>query len=162
MILLDFLLAFPLQLLLLMSMAVMLLAAGRWYVFLLADWELQQEISSSMQRIVRDAESGSILKAVSPEGSGGLRIIYKRENNGVLREEKVWYWVHEKDRLHKLVRNQNTAPMTGEHALAGVDITSFSCRKVKPGLLRIGLEGKSRVTGHRYGLTTAVYVPEVP
>lgn len=62
--------------------------------------------------------------------------------------------------VDKLVWKDEMRPLTGNHSLAGVDITAFSCSEVAPRLHEIRLTGRSRVTRHSYTLAVCVYGPE--
>ena len=76
---------------------------------------------------------------------------------------QVSYWVNvTNDKVHKLVWKDASRPLTGNHALAGVDILDFSCQKLAPRLVEIRLTGRSLVTKHRYTLKTVVYGPDMP
>lgn len=160
MVLLEFLLAVPLVSCLFLTLGIMTVWGGREYIKILADAELQQEIQIAFQRIVTDAleakyirasgkESGiTIIKRVNPTRTG-----YKSEETGVN------YWLNTIQGTKKLVKEDARAPMTGNHALASVNITEFSCTMIKPKLYYLKLTGRSGVTGHEYGLSTAIYIP---
>lgn len=70
------------------------------------------------------------------------------------------YWIHRVNSVDKLVWRDVSRPLTGNHSLAGVDVTELTCTELAPRLHEIRLTGRSRVTGHSYTLAVAVYGPE--
>ena len=70
------------------------------------------------------------------------------------------YWVHKVSGIRKLVWRDVSQPLTGNYSLAAVEIEAFTCEPVGRGLYELRLAGRSRVTGHRYALSTRVLLPE--
>lgn len=160
-ILLETLLSVPLLVVLLVTLGTMTVFGAREYLHILADAELQQEIQIAMQRIASDALEAKTIRRATGRESGiiivkridPLRTGYKSEETGVN------YWLNNVEGTKKLVKDSATAPMTGNHALASVNITEFSCVEVEPRLYRFRLVGRSWVTKHEYGISTAIYIP---
>ncbi len=160
MIFLDMVISLPMLVFLLAGVAAVVSLAFRSAFFLMADSELEQEIQMAVRQVADDARASYEIRNSSE------RYVFK-QYRGV--DDKgqgtyqVSYWVNvTNDKVHKLVWKDASRPLTGNHALAGVDITEFSCRKLAPRLVEIRLTGRSLVTRHRYTLKTVVYGPHMP
>lgn len=162
-ILLETIVAVPLLVVLLATLGTMIVFGARAYLHIIADAELQQELQIAFQRVTDDLleakeinfpgdrdSAVTIIKRQDPLRSG-----YEGESTGVN------YWLNNVEGTKKLVKESASAPMTGNHALAGITITEFSCRpdQREMGVYTLRLTGRSGVTGHEYGLSTAIYVP---
>lgn len=160
-ILLETILSVPLLVILLATLGTMVVFGAREYIHILADAELQQEIQIAFQRVTTDALEAKDITRAAGRDSGitfvkrpnPLRTDYRGE------EIKVNYWLNTVEGTKKLVRESASAPMTGNHALAGISITEFSYHEVRPRLYQLRLRGHSGVTGHEYELSTAIYIP---
>lgn len=154
-ILLELLVSLPLLSLLLTAMSALFLFGMKQYFQQLAQVELQQEIQMSMQRIVADVSEA---QAVQVENNGRYLCVYKRPDiNGV--QKKTIYHLHTMGAVRKLVQgDDNAAPMTGNHALAWVTITDFTCQE-NQGLVHLHLAGKSLMMEEAYEISTAVFIP---
>lgn len=133
------------------------------YFLQLADGELEQEVQMAFQRVVEDALTAEEIK-IEPKGSNYVFVKKKNPLKNVkdtAEDLAIRYWVNEVDGAKKLVRIRENFPLTGDHALAGVDITEFTISPDLqwPGIYHIRMTGKSGVTHHEYSLYSAVYVP---
>lgn len=153
----------PLLAVLIMSAVAIFFWAVRVYFMQLADIELEQEMQSAFQRVVEEA-----LKAddIQPNHRRQSVRFYKKQNplvDAVVPGETFTtdYWLHTQYGLSKLVLGSNNAPLTGDHALAGVNILEFTVDsdESRPGVYYLHMVGKSEVTNHEYSLCTAVYLP---
>lgn len=161
-VLLEAVAALPVLILLLVVAGMMMANSWKAYRYHLADEELQQEVRQALDRVTEDMLTAR--RAEPMTYKRGVKIYHRKtafskKNEDSTTETK--YYLNDYGRV-KLVQNDAFAPMTGDHALAGVTITDFFCRPVaeKRGLYEIRLEGKSEVTGHVYSLHTAVYLPD--
>ena len=117
----------------------------------------------AFQRVIEDALTAEEIR-IAPKGSS--YVFVKKKNplkpvKDTAEELAIRYWVNEMDGAQKLVRIRENYPLTGDHALADVDITEFSISPDSqwPGIYHIRMTGKSGVTNHEYSLCSAVYVP---
>ncbi|MFV0635143.1 hypothetical protein [Mitsuokella sp. WILCCON 0060] len=158
--LLDMMVSLPMLVLLLAGAAAVAALAFRSAFFLMADSELEQEIQMAVRQVADEARSSY---EVRWRGEGCVFRQYRGVDDKGQSTYQVSYWVNvTQDKIHKLVWKDASRPLTGNHALAGVDITEFSCRKLAPRLVEIRLTGRSLVTKHRYTLKTVVYGPDMP
>ncbi|SDP48841.1 hypothetical protein [Selenomonas ruminantium] len=133
------------------------------YFMQIADGELEQEVEIAFQELLED--SMSAVRIEKMPGKQGYEIVKK---NNPLKPQKpdketfsVTYCLNEVDGVVKLVCGGVRAPLTGNHALAPVDITDFAINEDEhqPGVYHLRLTGKSGVTKHEYSLCSAVFVP---
>ena len=127
--------------------------------YMFADFILQQEMESAMNRIVEDAR---IAYAVEPPEKYYRLRFYQHEMQTFdkLKERysdgKPWY----KSQNGKIFYNGETTPITGDNLLSGTYVRKFEYYQ-KPGhskLLYIKIEAESVVTHHRITLTTEVFM----
>lgn len=153
----------PLLALLVMTAASIFLEAVRIYFIQLADIELEQEMQSAFQRVVEEGLKAEDIQPIPHRV--GARFV-KKQNPLV--EQVVQgddfstdYWLHKKKGLFKLVIGSVDAPLTGDHALAGVTVLDFAADpdEGRPGIYHLHMVGKSEVTNHEYNLCSAVYLP---
>lgn len=161
--LLEVVVSIPMMVLLLVSLGTAVFWGLHHYLYFLADAELQQEVQVSFQRVVDDMLEAREIQPL-PIGRQGYTLIKTLPAGTKNAEEKtvrMIYEIHTIQGTHKLVCGDVEAPMTGNHSLAGVTITTFSCEPEsgEPGLYTVRLTGKSEVTKHVYSLETAVYLP---
>ena len=161
-VLLEAVAALPVLILLLTVAGMIMANSWKAYRYHLADEELQQEVRQALDRVTEDMLTAR--RAESMKYERGVKIYHRKTAFSKSNEDgttETKYYLNNYGRV-KLVQNDAFAPMTGDHALAGVTITEFFCRPVagKTGLYELRLEGKSEVTGHVYSLCTAVYLPD--
>lgn len=165
-ILLDMLVSLPVLAFLLAAMGAMAVMAFRAAFFMMADSELQQEVQMAIRQVADDARTSYALQGFSRQGKPGVTFLQycspddRPPDGRIPGTYRTQYWIHRVGAVDKLVWNDVTRPLTGNHALAGVDITSFSCREIAPRLHEIRLTGRSRVTKRSYTLAVCVYGPE--
>ena len=149
-------LALPVLAALLATLATGFLYAGRSYLQGMAEAELRQEVQQAFQRVVDDCCRGRKLVPCTYGSSGkGVTVM------GPEGEKLVSYWVNKYDTTSKLVRKDTSTPLTGNHALANVQIRDFGWREEEPGLYRLWLKGYSRAAGGKdYNLVTEIYLPQ--
>ena len=152
---LELLLALPVLALILTGIVFVVTTAANDYLRLRAQAEVQQEVQLAFVRILDDCLMADSIQKGSKEGA--VRIY----SEGKLIRE---YFVHEDSKgVRKLVENNITLPITGNHAWARVVIDSFGCKEIdpvgRPGLYRLWLQGRSTMAGSvPYKLTTEVYL----
>ena len=149
----------PLIIMLLLSLNGLFLNAWTNCKYVFADFVLQQEMESAMNRIVADAK---IAYAVEPpEKFNRLRFyqhslpvfnnLQDRNNEG-----KPWY----KLKSGKIYHNGESSPITGESFLAVSYVTKFEYKQISshPKLLYIKLEARNLRSNHKITLTTEVFM----
>lgn len=153
----------PLLALLVMTAVSIFFWAVRVYFVQLADIELEQEMQLSFQRVV---EEGLKSDDIQPSHHRHGIKFFKKQNplvDAVVPGETIAtdYWLHTTSGLSKLVLGSDNAPLTGDHALAGVNILEFTVDsdEDRPGVYYLHMVGKSEVTNHEYSLCSAVYLP---
>ena len=140
--------ALPLIALLLGSLAMALGWGMRAYVSLLSDWELQNQVRFSMERITSD-----LMYAYRFESVGGRLRILIPGADGV--PQWIEYVRTEEDRP-RLARNSQ--PLTGESRLVDIAIADFEFRPVGTRTLFFRIKGENLRTGHVFELESAVTV----
>lgn len=157
---LNMMISLPMLVFLLAGVAAVVALAFRSAFFLMADSELEQEVQMAMRQVADDARASYEIRV---RGDGCVFKQHRGADDKVQGTYQVSYWVNvTNDKVHKLVWKDASRPLTGNHALAGVDILDFSCQKLAPRLVEIRLTGRSLVTKHRYTLKTVVYGPDMP
>lgn len=161
-VLLEAVISVPMIVMLLASLGTAALWGMHHYLSIMADAELQQEVQFAFERVVEDMLEAREIRPL-PGDKQGYEIIKTLPADAAGKEQEVHlvYWLNTIQGTHKLVCEDASAPMTGDHSLAAVTITEFSCTPEAgaAGLYVIRLTGKSEVTEHVYTLQTAVYLP---
>ena len=126
-----------------------------------ADFILQQEMESAMNRIVTDAQ---IAYAIEPIEQNNRLKFYQHEMQTFteLKERYInsrpWYKLKDGNLYH----NGESSPITGGNVLASTIVRTFEYRQRadinKPKLLYVKIEAESDVTHHRITLTTEVFM----
>lgn len=160
-ILLDMLVSLPILVFLLAAMGAMAVMAFRAAFFMMADSELQQEVQMAVRQVAEDARTSYAIRGFTKDEKPGYTFYqYRSPDEASSSTFRTQYWFHKVGSVDKLVWKDEMRPLTGNHSLAGVDITAFSCSEVAPRLHEIRLTGRSRVTRHSYTLAVCVYGPE--
>ena len=150
-ILLDMLVSLPILVFLLAAMGAMAVMAFRAAFFMMADSELQQEVQMAVRQVAEDARTSYAIRGFAKDEKPGYTFYqYRSPDEASSSTFRTQYWVHKVGSVDKLVWKDEMRPLTGNHSLAGVDITAFSCSEVAPRLHEIRLTGRSRVTRHSY------------
>lgn len=160
-ILLDVIVSLPILVFLLAAMGAMAVLAFRAAFFLIADSELHQEVQMAVRQVADDARTSYAIRAFNKDESPGYTFYqYRSPDEAQTGSFRTQYWIHKMGAVNKLVRRDTMRPLTGNHSLAGVDITAFSCEEIAPRLYEIRLTGRSLVTQRSYTLAVAIYGPE--
>ncbi len=153
---LELLLVLPVLAGIMLSLVWGIKAASRNYLELRARAEVRQEVQQAFIRVVDDCLGATAI-------SRGNTVESIRIYDGELAVKE--YFVNEdKNHVRKLVENRANLPMTGNHAWAMVEVTSFGVKAVdatgRPGLYRIWLAARStRAAREIYSLATEIYLP---
>lgn len=161
--LLEFLASFPVYIVLLVSLFALWLFFLKSYVVLMGDWELQQEMRLTLERIAQDASSAAHVDA----GSETLQI--ERYVNG--KKSTTEYALHEGKQglppyISKKVSGEDYGyyapqPMTGgSNVFGSLVVVDFKHDKQGTGLLRLCLTGENRRTKKRVTFSTFVCLPQ--
>ena len=160
--LLEFLTSFPVYIVLLVSLFAVWLFFLKSYVVLLGDWELQQEMRLTLERIAQDASMATHIEC------SGLHVLHveryvkgkKSMTDYVLREGRKGQPPY----ISKKVSGEDHAyyapqPMTGGSNIFGnLAVVDFQCVPDK-GLLHLILTGENRRTKKRVTFSTDVCLP---
>ena len=127
--------------------------------YMIADFILQQEMESAMDRIVADARIAYDIE--DPAKYNRLRF-YQHELksakniNNRYNDSKPWYKLND----GKIYHNGNTSPITGSSVLSGTYIWKFEYYQEPnhPKLLYVSLEAESMQSKHRIILKTEVFM----
>ncbi|SHK93282.1 hypothetical protein SAMN05216582_12523 [Selenomonas ruminantium] len=162
-VLLEAAVSIPLLALLMMTAVTIFSWTVHFYFVQLADMEMEQEVQMAFQRIMEEAlESERIRKLIYWQG---YAFVKKQDPLKRSKEDKPTfessYWLHSMYGLDKLVAGTDDAPMTGDHALAGVKIIAFDIDEdiENPGIYHLEIAAQSMVTQHEYRLSSCVYLP---
>lgn len=160
-VLLDMLISLPVLVFLLAAMGAMAVMAFRAAFFLIADSELQQEIQMAVRQVADEARISYRMRTYLVRGKPAVIFYqYYSPEESLSGTYRAKYWVYRTGNLDKLVWMEEGWPLTGNHTLAGVEVTEFSCTELAPRLHEIRLTGRSTVTEHSYTLAVVVYGPE--
>lgn len=157
----ELVIGLPLIVILLLSLNNIFVTAWTNCKYMFADFILQQEVESAMNRIVTDAQIAYDIEP--PEQYGRLKFyqhemkafdkLKKRYNNG-----KPWYKLKD----YRIYHNGESSPITGGNILAGVLVKEFEYHQRKdinkPKLLYVKIEAESSLTHHRIIMTTEVFM----
>ena len=161
-VLLEFLTSFPVYIVLLVSLFAVWLFFLKSYVVLLGDWELQQEMRLTLERIAQDASMATHIECSAP-----YELHIERHVNGkksttdyVLREGRKGQPPY----ISKKVSGEDHGyyapqPMTGgSNVFGNLAVVDFQCKPDK-GLLHLSLTGENRRTKKRVTFSTTVCLP---
>ena len=152
---LELIVALPLIALLLSFCAMVALWSFRQYQMVVANNELREECEIAFRRIAEDVQLSS---RVLQNPGGGYRL--ERIDGSTERVGYVTYFLNTVGEQHKLVRGNVRQPITGDHALARVDVTKFRIEELagRKGLYQLELDAQSLTTGRKFTLRTRVYL----
>ncbi len=157
--LLEFLVSLPVLLMLLAGLGTAFTIFLRGYFGILGNWEVQEQVRFSMQRIVRDLQY-----AIDADTTmyGTLDIRVKGKN---AEETSIVYKLYTDDNAaHILKRNKagygGPQPITGGSILADVSIVDFHCYRLGR-IVFIVLEGENKMSKYYFSLESAVCLPNV-
>lgn len=144
--LLELLIAMPLLSILLVSLGTAFLWGVKLYFFAVSDWELQEQVRISVERIVRDITYADSVKLVGEE----VRIWIKDDDT--TGQKYVVYTING-SRLPEITKNSQ--PMTGQSRLGEIGITKFHFRMQGARTVFIEIEGENTLTKRKFLLETA-------
>lgn len=144
--LLELLVAIPLLSILLASLGTAFLWGLKFYFFAVSDWELQEQVRISIERIVRDITYADRVKLVGEE----VRIWIKDDETT---DQKYVVYTTNGSRLPEITKNSQ--PMTGQSRLGEIAITKFNFRMQGTRTVFIEIEGENTLTKRRFLLETA-------
>ena len=164
---LELMIGLPLIVMLLWSMNSLFLNSWNKCKFMMADFILQQEMESAMERIVEIAKV-----TYNFEQSNGINIFYyyKLDNdfNYIINIDNesndnthdVYRYFEKEGKLYRGVKSGASNPITGDSWMFGTRVTKFDCQQLSsnPKLLYIRLEAKSDISEHNIVLMTEVFM----
>lgn len=162
-VLLEFLAGFPVYIVLLISLFAVWLFFLKSYVVLMGDWELQQEMRLTLERIAQDAALATRIECSAP-GTLHVERYVKGEKcsvDYVLREGKQGLPPYISKKASGITYGYSVPqPMTGGRNVFGsLAVLDFRCVP-EGGLLHLYLTGENRRTKKRVTFSTAVCLPQ--
>ena len=155
----ELVIGLPLILILLLSLSNIFVSSWTKCKYMFADFILQQELESAMNRIVTDAKIAYAIEP--PEKEGRLRFYQHEAKNFKniderYNDDKPWYKLDNA----RIYYNGDSSPITGGNVLAGAGIRRFKYYQVPnhPKLLYIYIEAESSITHHRIKMSTEVFM----
>ena len=157
---LEFAVGLPLIVVLLLSLNNLFTNSWTKCKYMIADFILQQEMESAMDRIVADAriaydiENPELYGRLKFYQHGGLKSAKNIKNRH--NDDKPWYKLSN----GKIYHNWESSPITGDNILSGTYIWKFEYHQAAnhPKLLYISLEAESMRSRHRFILKTEVFM----
>ncbi len=158
----------PIMVFLTCTMGTLFLFSMKCFVYELADWTLQEELFSVMNRIVyeaRTAEKIKILNMSYPDIRYDSISFWKPRCYPDTGKNYVRYFayqpIHTASSTWKICRQDESTPITGDSILCRTYILKFRCRFIPPARIRIELQGASRITGHIMETQAELFLPEM-
>lgn len=165
MMLLEAAISLPIMILLLLAAGAMLLWNFQYYYRTLANTELHQEVQITFQRMTEDALESWYFSPYTLYDDSGVcmtkRYYATQTPKPGVNSLSVYYWRAAVEGTHKIMRNDEFSPMTGDYSMAGIVVREFLWAEEpgQPGLYKLRLTGWSLATNQEYTLSTAVYLP---
>lgn len=153
----------PVMLMLLVSLFAVWVIFLKSYVLLMGDWELQQEMRLTLERIAQDAASAARIEVKASNALCIERYVKgeKCSTDYVLSEGKQGSPPY----ISKKVTGGDYGysapqPMTGgQNVFGSLAVVDFFCEK-RDGILLLRLTGVNRRTKKRIAFSTAVFLPQ--
>lgn len=153
---LEVLVGLPLILVLLLALNNLFANSWTKCKYMVADFILQQEMESAMDRIVADAKIA--YKVEAPDQYGHLRLyqhVMPTFDNVKNREIGKPYYAFINNQIY---HNGAGSPITGGNSLSGAYVKDFQYRLINPRLLYLKIEAKSAQSEHTFTLVTKVFL----
>ncbi len=168
--LLELSLSLPVMILLALTLGTLFLWTTKLFVYELADWTLQSELFSVMNRIVRDARAAEKVQiskmtySSDPEEYDG--IMFWKPRCYPSSEKNIAYYfayqpIHTQSSTWKIYRRRDYTPITGDNIFCKTYILKFHCIYIPPARVRIELIGASRITSHIMEIHTELFLSEM-
>ncbi len=161
-------LSLPIMLVLTLTLGAMFLWTMKIFIYEMADWELQMELYTALQRVAGDARTaGSIRinhKKLLHEGDDHAYCsinIMKPQCYPSTDIKTAYYEAANPDIVWKIYRNSTNEPITGDSIIGDVHLSRFHCEIIPPARLRIEIGGMSGITGHKMDVSAEIFVPEL-
>ena len=142
----------------------------KFFLYEMADWALQEELSNAMKRIVSDArlaDSVSIQHQAADYEKYPYCSILLRKPKCFPDTEKHWnyylanYPLYSSGNHWKLYRSADYEPITGDSIFCDTALLKFHCELIPPARLRIEIKGKTTITQHTVEVKTELFLPEM-
>ena len=151
---LEVLVGLPLILVLLLSLNNLFANSWTKCKHMVADFILQQEIESAMDRIITDAKTAYKVTT----NNDRLRFyqhIMPEFNKVQDRDIGKPYYEFKKSQIY---HNGLSSPITGGNSLSGAYVKNFKYQLIKPDLLYLKIEAESVQSKHKFTLATKVFL----
>jgi len=163
-------LSLPIMLMLTLTLGGLFLWSMKLFVYEMADWTLQNELCTVMERVVGDARAAdSVLiqhemYSQTPFSYSRLILLKPRCYPDTEKNSSV-YFAHQPQKPvaspWKIYHTTDYEPITGDSMFCSTMILKFHCELIPPARLRIELKGKTPVTKHTLELKTEIFLPEL-
>ena len=153
----------PILVLLLGSMACVLLWGAKMYLYEMADWVLQEEMRMVMERVTRHLQTAYRVELSGEKWTQGNVRIFPAVYGPEDMQQQYPYEARMPDSAaaSKIYEMGYYLPLTSDNMWGHTGIRCFR-GKLKPNcMIRIELEGYSRLTGHSFNLYTDMFLPEM-
>lgn len=163
-------LSLPIMILLTLSIGTLFLWTMKFFVYEMADWALQEEMCSAIERIAGDARAASRVrirhKQYSFDPLAYCDILLWKPRCFPTAEENRSYYLAEQPKstgglYWKLYHNSDYEPITGDSIVGNTNLLKFHCEIIPPARLRIELKGRSLITRHNLEVKTELFLPEL-
>lgn len=161
-------LSLPIMIVLTLTLGAMFLWTMKAFIYEMADWEMQEELYTALQRVSGDARTASSIsinhKKLIHDGTDHAYCslsIWKPQCYPSTEKTMIYYSAEQPDVVWKLYRNNTSEPITGDSILSDVHLTRFHCEIIPPAILRIEIAGKSGITRHTLETSAEIFMPEI-
>ena len=161
-------LSLPIMIVLTLTLGTMFLWSMKIFIYEMADWALQEEMYTALQRVAGDARAASSIKIrhkkLIYEGDDHAYcsiVLWKSQCYPSTEKTRVYYEAYQPDVIWKLYRNNTNEPITGDSILSDIYLTRFHCEIIPPARLRIEIAGVSGITKHRLETSAEIFLPEL-
>ena len=161
--LLQIFVSLPILVLLLGSMACTLLWGAKMYLYEMADWVLQEEMRTVMERVTGHLQTAYRVDLSGEEWTQGNFRIFPAVYGPEDLHQSYSYEARMPDSADapKIYEMGNYLPLTGDNMWGPTGVLCFR-GKLKPNcMLRIELEGFSSITWHHFKLYVDMFLPEM-
>ncbi len=158
----------PIMVFLTFTMGTLFLWSMKCFVYEIADWTLQEELFSVMDRIVHEARTADKVKINNmsyPIEKYDSISFWKPRCYPDSQKNFTHYFayqpIHTASGTWKICRQDISTPITGDSIFCRTHIMKFRCRFIPPARIRIELKGASLITGHAMETQAELFLPEM-
>ncbi len=158
----------PIMIMLTLALGTMFLWTMKFFIYEMADWELQEEMYSAVNRVAKDARAAGSIRIKFKEIDFFKDymqycsiMILKNECYPETHRTVIYYSAEQPELAWKIYRHSEFEPITGDSIFSNVRLMRFRCEIIPPARLRIEAKAWSRITSHRLEAKTEIFLPEL-